>query len=108
MISSSDRSVEETGRTATVERVADPASRQVDAMWEEAWQKELFAKALLKVKNEISPGQFQIFDFYMLRQMPVMKVARSLGVSIGQIYLARHRTLKLIKKEIAAMKKKLG
>jgi RNA polymerase sigma-70 factor (ECF subfamily) len=98
----------DTGRTATIERVPDPASLQLDVIWEEAWQKELFAKAVEKVKDEISPEQFQIFDFYVLRQMPVAKVRRSLGVTLAQIYLARHRTLKLIKKEVAAIKKRMG
>ena len=97
-----------TRSTATIERIPDPASLPLDALWEEAWQKELFAKAVEKVKKEISPDQFQIFDFYVLRQMPVSKVTRSLGVSMGQVYLARHRTLKLIKKEIAALEKRLG
>jgi RNA polymerase sigma-70 factor (ECF subfamily) len=97
-----------TRSTATIERIPDPASQRLDALWEETWQKELFAKAVEKVKKEISPEQFQIFDFYVLRQMPVSKVTRSLGVSLGQVYLARHRTLKLIKKEIAALEKRLG
>jgi RNA polymerase sigma factor (sigma-70 family) len=99
---------DDTRRTATVERIPDPASLQLDAIWEETWRKELFTKAVQKVKNEISPDQFQIFDFYVLRQMPVAKVRRSLGVTLGQIYLARHRTLKLIKKEISTLEKRMG
>ena len=97
-----------TRRTATVERLPDPASLNLDALWETEWQKDLFELAVEKVRTQVSPDQFQIFDFYELHQMPAVKVARTLGVNRGQIYLARHRVLKLIKAEIKALEKKAG
>ena len=99
---------EETQRTATVERLPDPASLDLDALWEEEWRRDLFALAVERIKGQVSPEQFQIFDFYELRQMPAAKVARSLGVNLGQIYLARHRVLKLIKKEVKALESRMG
>ena len=41
-----------------------------------------------------------MFDFYVVKQWPVAKVARTLGVSAGQVYLAKFRVGALIKKEI--------
>jgi len=95
-------------RTATVERLPDPASLDIDGLWETEWQKDLFALAVERIKSEVSPEQFQIFDFYELRQMPATKVARSLGVNVAQIYLARHRVLKAIKKEVKALEQQMG
>jgi RNA polymerase sigma factor (sigma-70 family) len=99
---------DDTRRTSTVERVPDPASLNLDAVWEAEWQKELFETAVSRIKDQVSPDQYQIFDFYVLRQMPVAKVARSLGVNVAQIYLARHRVLKAIKKEVRNLERKLG
>jgi RNA polymerase sigma factor (sigma-70 family) len=98
---------DESRRTATIERVPDPASENLDAAWEEAWQKELFDAAVRRIQDKVSPDQFQIFDFYVLREMPVGKIARSLGVNVAQVYLARHRVLKLIKREVAALERKM-
>lgn len=102
----SSPAADDSQRTATAERIVDPASLELEAIWEEEWQKELFAAAVNHVKAQVSPEQFQIFDFYVLKNLPVTKVARSLGVTVAQVYLARHRILKLIKKEVKALESK--
>jgi RNA polymerase sigma factor (sigma-70 family) len=101
-------SIEDSGRTSTVARIPDPASLQLEAIWDEQWRKELFGLAVERIKEQVSPDQFQIFDFYMLRQMPVARILRSLKVSRAQVYLARHRVSKLIKKEIKTLAKKMA
>jgi RNA polymerase sigma factor (sigma-70 family) len=45
------RQATETSGTATLERVADPAAINLDAVWEEEWQRTLFAAALSRVKR---------------------------------------------------------
>ena len=92
-------------RTSTLERVPDPASFNLDDCFEEQWQKNLLRAATEKVKSLVSPKQFQIFELYALREWPVGKVARLLSVSAGQVYLARHRISRLLKKEIARLEK---
>lgn len=92
-------------RTSTLERVPDPATFNLDACWEEQWQKNQLRAATEKVKTLVSPKQFQIFELYVLREWPVAKVARSLSVSAGQVYLARHRVSRLLKKEIARLER---
>ncbi len=57
------------------------------------------------VKKQIEPKQFQIFDCYVRKEWPAQKVAARLGVNIGQVYLARHRVGRLLKKEIKALEK---
>src|SRR5215470_18072722 len=37
---------DETARTGTIERVPDPASLQLDSVWEEQWEKNLFSVAI--------------------------------------------------------------
>src|SRR5262249_15859434 len=87
-------------RTSTVERAPDPASFNLDACWEEQWQENQLRAATEKVKTQVSPRQFQMFELYVLREWPVTKVAATLGVNAVQVYLAKHRVSRLLKKEI--------
>jgi RNA polymerase sigma-70 factor (ECF subfamily) len=70
-------------RTATVERVADPASVDLDAAWEQEWQKNVFEAAVARVKTQASAEQYQVFDFYVLRNWPVKKSGGRLGHQRG-------------------------
>jgi hypothetical protein len=97
-----------TGKTSALERVPDANAAGLDALWEEAWQKELLNAAIIRVKNQVSAGQYQIFDFYVLKKMPVEKVAEALGTNPARIYLAKHRITKLLKKEIHRLEEKMG
>jgi RNA polymerase sigma factor (sigma-70 family) len=99
---------DETGKTAPIERVPDANVANLDAVWEEQWQAELLNASIVRVKNQVSAEQYQIFDFYVLKKMPVDKVAEALGANTAQIYLAKHRITKLLKKEIASMEEKMG
>ena len=53
-----------------------------------------------RVKRAVDPKQFQIFDLYVLKNWPARKVASTLRVSLGRVYLAKHRIGAMIKKEI--------
>jgi RNA polymerase sigma factor (sigma-70 family) len=91
--------------TATIERVPDSNVADLDALWEKEWQQNLFEAAVARVKKKIDPKQFQVFDCYVRKEWPAQKVAAQLRVSIGQVYLARHRVSALLKKEIKALEK---
>jgi RNA polymerase sigma-70 factor (ECF subfamily) len=91
---------EEGSETALIERVPDPESFNLDAVWEEEWRKRLYDAAIERVKASADAEQYQMFDFYVVKAMPAGTVARTFGTSVGQVYLARHRISKLIKKEV--------
>jgi RNA polymerase sigma-70 factor (ECF subfamily) len=94
-----DRPCEGADRTATIDRIPDPSVPDLEAVWEHEWEQNLADAALRRVKSRVTARQYQIFDLYVLKQWPVSKVARALGVSLGQVYLARHRIGNLVKKE---------
>jgi len=91
--------------TATIERIPDSQGVDLDALWEKEWQQNLFEAAITRLKKKIDPKQFQIFDCYVRKEWPAQKVAEQLRVSVGQVYLARHRVSALLKKEIKALEK---
>ncbi|MCX6905026.1 MAG: sigma-70 family RNA polymerase sigma factor [Verrucomicrobia bacterium] len=94
-----------TSRTATIERVADPASVDLAAAWEKEWEQNVFDAAVKRVKTKAGIEQYQIFDFYVLRNWPVKKVASALGISAARVYLAKHRVMGLVKREARLLEK---
>jgi RNA polymerase sigma factor (sigma-70 family) len=86
--------------TDALARLADPASLALEAVWEEEWRKNLVDAAIERVKQQVAPKQFQIFDLSILRDLPMGDVTKILKVNAAQIYLARHRVGVLIKKEV--------
>lgn len=97
---------DKTARTATIERIPDPAGPELDAIWDAEWEKHIFEGAIARVKTQIKAKQYQIFDLYVIKQWPVERIVRTLGVSVGQVYLAKYRVTRLITKEIKVLETK--
>jgi RNA polymerase sigma-70 factor (ECF subfamily) len=56
--------------------------------------------AIENVKRRVREEHYQMFDLYVVKQWPAARVARTLNVSIGQVYLAKFRLGALIRREI--------
>lgn len=84
---------------------ADSAkSPELDAIWDEEWQRNLLRAALERVKRQVSPRQFQIFHCLMLQNWSVEDVCRQLDVSRGSVYVAKHRVNAVLKLELDNLK----
>jgi len=93
--------------TTFIERVADPGGCQLEKVWDDEWQKHIMELALSRVKRKVKPKHYQIFDLCAIKSWPLQKVAQTLSVNIGQVYLARHRVGALVKREIKMLESKL-
>ena len=87
-------------RTPLVERVADPARPALEAIWDEEWSKNLVDAGLERIRQQVSPLQYQIYDCYVIKEWPVEDVMKTLGVSRHQVYLAKHRVGRALRAEI--------
>jgi RNA polymerase sigma-70 factor (ECF subfamily) len=87
------------------DETAGPVNAELEAIWEEDWQANLLEAAMERVKPRVKEEHYQIFDLNVVRQWPAGKVAQALGVNIGMVYLAKHRVMALIKKEIRVLEK---
>jgi RNA polymerase sigma factor (sigma-70 family) len=87
------------------DEIAGPVSADLEAIWEADWQSNLLKAALERIKPRVKEEHYQIFDLNVIRQWPAGKVAQTLGVNIGMVYLAKHRVMALIKKEIRVLEK---
>jgi RNA polymerase sigma-70 factor (ECF subfamily) len=75
-------------------------SSEAEAIWDDEWRLNLMKVALNHVKGVVKEEHYQMFDLYVVKQWPAEKVARTLDVHVGQVYLAKYRVAALVKKEI--------
>jgi RNA polymerase sigma-70 factor (ECF subfamily) len=90
-------------RTASIERIPDPASLDVNKVCEDEWENHLFSLAVEKVKTQVNAKHFQIFDLYVLKNWSATKVAETIGVNCALVHLTKHRIAKLVKNELKAL-----
>jgi RNA polymerase sigma-70 factor (ECF subfamily) len=86
--------------SSSLETFIDPARTNLEKLWDEEWEKNLLDAALNKVKRHLEPEKYQIFDFYVNKEWPPEKVAKTFSISVNQVYLAKHRIVELIKSEV--------
>jgi RNA polymerase sigma-70 factor (ECF subfamily) len=98
----------DTRRTATIEQAADPATQNLDVVWDAEWEQQLLDAAIQRVKQKVNPEHYQIFHLSVFKEWPVQKIARELDTSAAQVYLARHRVGALLKKEVRAIEKRMN
>jgi RNA polymerase sigma factor (sigma-70 family) len=89
----------DTARTATVERIADANSLDLDAIWEVDWKTTVLDATMARVKRRLDPQKFQIFDFYVNREWPPEKVAQTFNVTVNQVYLVKNRVTEMLRDE---------
>lgn len=87
-----------------IDTLPDCNGENLETIWEREWQRNLIKAASERVKMQVNPKHFQIFDYCVLRGMSTAEVRKKLGVSLAQVYLARHRIGNLLRKEIEALK----
>jgi RNA polymerase sigma-70 factor (ECF subfamily) len=90
-------------KTAVIDRIEDPKGEVLERLWDVEWKKGIADAALARVKAQVSPKQYQIFDYYVVRQWDASKVQDKLNVSMAQVYLAKHRVGSILKKELAKL-----
>jgi RNA polymerase sigma factor (sigma-70 family) len=89
-----------------LEQLPDPTSSELADLWDAEWRSNLFEAAVQRVKRRVKEEHYLMFDLYVIGRWPVRKVAHRLGVSVGQVYLNKHRISALIRKEIRALEKR--
>ena len=92
-------------RTATIERVADPAGPDWKAVWDEEWRAHLLHTALARVKRRVKPEHYEMYYLHVLKEQAAREVARTLDVSVAQVYLAKHRVGNLLKRELRQLER---
>jgi len=93
------------GHDDSIEAIPDPAADALDEVWQREWQTNLLGAAHRRVRAKVSSQQLLIFRMASMENLPLSQVAKKLGVSIAQVYLARHRVGRLLKAEIEHLRR---
>lgn len=86
----------------------DPTSHSLEALWNAEWEKNLLDAAMDKVRRRLDPHTYQIFDFLVNKEWSPEKTAKAFGISLSQVYLAKHRGSEMIAEEVKRLEKKMG
>lgn len=81
---------------------------ELEELWNAEWKKHLTDVALARVKRDVEPRQYQIFDFYVNKEWPAEQVAKSFDVSVSQVYLAKSRIMELVDQEVERLMKEMN
>jgi len=76
---------------------------EVEKYWENNWQQELLESALVKVKEQVKPIYYQVYDMLIRKEMKPKEVSSALGIKTDQVYLAKHRVAEVLKQIIGEM-----
>jgi RNA polymerase sigma-70 factor (ECF subfamily) len=91
--------------TGELEKAPDPAEEPLDGIWQAEWERHILDTALRRVRRLVSSRQYLMFNLAVVKQVPYPVICRKLDANIAQIYLARHRVGKLMKAEIARLRR---
>ena len=95
---------DETARTPTVERVPDPDSLNLEAIWDSEWRENLLSAALDRVKRRVNPAHYEMYHLHVVQGVSPRETARALGVSAAAVHLAKHRVGRLVKTELRRLR----
>jgi RNA polymerase sigma factor (sigma-70 family) len=93
--------------TSTIDRIPDERTNDLVALWDEEWRKNLMDVAVERVKRQVKARHFQVFELSVLRNWSAHQIARALNLNLGQVYLTKHRLVKLVKNEVKSIENKV-
>jgi RNA polymerase sigma-70 factor (ECF subfamily) len=74
------------------------SGEDLDDAWDQEWERSVLDAAIAQVRAEANPKHFQVFDYCVLKEWPVARVASTLGMNAALVYLARHRVSQAVKR----------
>jgi len=84
-----------------------PAFQELEMLLEKQYEEELLSLAKARVRQRVQPQTWQAFQMYACDRIPARQVADTLKMPVGEVYVAKSRTIKLLQQEIRKLDEKL-
>jgi RNA polymerase sigma-70 factor (ECF subfamily) len=84
--------------TAEADAIVDERVPGIEEAWEEEWERSVLDTAITLVRAQVNPKHFQVFDYCVLKEWQVSRVAATLEMNAAQVYLAKHRVSQAVKR----------
>jgi RNA polymerase sigma-70 factor (ECF subfamily) len=88
-----------------LEELPDPSADALDEVWQREWEENLLSTAYRRIRSRVSAQQLLIFRLATPGDLPLTQVAKKLGVTLAQVYLARHRIGRLLRTEVQRLRR---
>lgn len=82
-----------------LETAAD-AGQDLDALWNQEYERRLASWAMAEVRGEFSEPTWQAFHLTAVENRSPQEVARQLGLSPGSVYVAKSRVLARVRAKV--------
>lgn len=89
------RNREQQAESGLLTRQADVAAPLEEA-WDRNWRTAHFRYCLERVREEVEENTYAAFLTYAVEERPAAEAAQRLGMTVNQIYVAKHRILERI------------
>ena len=84
------------------------ANHEMEAGWENEWREHVLNRASDLVKTQVSANQWQMFELSTVQDWPMERITAFLGVNRAQVYMARMRVTRLMKRAMAVIAEPQG
>lgn len=90
--------------------IAESAEARIDLerRIEEAFDRELFAAAMQRIRGRVKPSTWDAFRLTAIEGLPGAQVGRELGMAVAHVFVARHRVQKMLQEEIRVLQGEPG
>lgn len=82
--------------------VADSASGLTDE-FESDYRRAMLHRAAEIVKERVSESTWRAFELTAIHNVPAAAVSQQLGIAVGNVYVARSRTMQMLRTEIETL-----
>tara|TARA_A100001037_G_C15068973_1_gene598468 strand:- start:260 stop:856 length:597 start_codon:yes stop_codon:yes gene_type:complete len=91
---------------AVLEDLPDPRGPELEEKWDQEFRAHLIGMALGRVKQMVSPDQYQMFYLYTIEGQSAAEVAAFTGTTRNAVYMAARRARKIFDEELKCLKGK--
>jgi RNA polymerase sigma factor (sigma-70 family) len=77
----------------------------LEAVWNEEWEKNIYEAAVAIIRTRLDPKKFQIYDLYVNKDCPADQIAKNYNIDVEQIYTLKSRVTEMIKAEVRRLEK---
>jgi RNA polymerase sigma-70 factor (ECF subfamily) len=79
------------------------ATTGTDSDWGEEFNAQVYRAALARVRDHFEEASWRAFELTWVEGRPASEAARTLGVSVDSVYVAKSRVLKRLREEVIAL-----
>lgn len=72
----------------------------LEVLWDAEWKENLLEAAMGKVRRNLAPQHYQVFDLYVNKEWAPDRIAKTFGIAVDQVYVRKNRVSKAIKEEV--------